>query len=210
MKVDKVRGIVIAALLCLAGVSACAQPTPVIRTETRVVLVDAIVTNKQGEYVRDLTAKDFRIWEDNKEQTIQSVSLEQGSANTRPRYLVLFFAGMSATDQLQSRQAISGFIDASAQENRKMAVVSYGGELRIDQNFTDDAGRLKEGVSRAISSGLAAGTADSNVTQHTAGAGDPGHQSARPSGPQDHRSAERRAATIILPKVGIVGSDGGL
>ncbi len=161
MKVDKPRAIVIAALLFLAGVSACAQPTAVIRTETRVVLVDAIVTNKQGEYVRDLSAKDFRIWEDNKEQTIQSVSLEQGSANTRPRYLVLFFAGMSATDQLQSRQTISDFVDANAQENRKMAVVSYGGELRIDQNFTDDAGRLKEGVSRAISSGLAAGTANS-------------------------------------------------
>ncbi len=155
------RGIVIAALLCLAGVSACAQPTPVIRTETRVVLVDAIVTNKQGEYVRGLTAKDFRLWEDNKEQTIQSVSLEQGSSNARPRYLVLFFAGMSATDQLQSRQTISDFIDANAQENRKMAVVSYGGELRIDQNFTDDAGRLKEGATRAISSGLTAGTADS-------------------------------------------------
>ena len=161
MKPDKERSILIAALLCLASVSACAQPTPVIRTETRVVLVDAIVTNKQGEYVRDLTAKDFRIWEDNKEQTIQSVSLEQGSADVRPRYLVLFFAGMSATDQLQSRQTISGFVDANVQENRKMAVVSYGGELRIDQNFTDDAGRLKEGVSRAISSGLAAGTADS-------------------------------------------------
>ncbi|MGB6940831.1 MAG: VWA domain-containing protein [Bryobacteraceae bacterium] len=161
MKADRARRIVIAALLCLTGSSVRAQPTPVIRTETRVVLVDAIVTNKQGEYVRDLSAKDFRVWEDNKEQTIQSVSLEQGSANTRPRYLVLFFAGMSATDQLQSRQTISGFIDANAQENRKMAVVSYSGELRIDQNFTDDAGRLKEGVSRAISSGLSAGTADS-------------------------------------------------
>ena len=32
-----------------------------LRTETRMVLVDAIVTNKKGEYIRDLEAKDFKV-----------------------------------------------------------------------------------------------------------------------------------------------------
>ena len=63
--------------LSLAIHTASAQQTAVIRTETRVVLVDTIVTNKQGEYVHDLAAKDFRLWEDNKQQTILSVSLEK-------------------------------------------------------------------------------------------------------------------------------------
>jgi hypothetical protein len=36
-----------------------AQQSPVIQTETREVLVDAIVTGKNGAYVRDLTASDF-------------------------------------------------------------------------------------------------------------------------------------------------------
>ncbi len=152
-------------LLCFAAALG-AQPNTVIRTETREVLVDAIVTDKKGDSVRDLTAKDFRVWEDNKEQAIQSVTLEkgtsaQGSAAGRPRYLVLFFAGMEPADQMLSHQTISDFIDANAEENRKMAVVSYNGELRIGQNFTADAGRLKEGVNRAISSGLQPGTAAS-------------------------------------------------
>ena len=42
-------------LLCLAGVLG-AQPPPVIQTETREVLVDAIVTGKNGAYIRDLSA----------------------------------------------------------------------------------------------------------------------------------------------------------
>src|SRR5580658_1419979 len=138
-----------AALLCLIASAAYAQ----IRTETRVVLVDTIVTDKQGEYVHNLTAKDFRIWEDNKEQTIKSVTLEKGAATatSRQRYLVLFFAGVDASDRIVARQAVSGFVDAYAQENHLMSVVSYNGGLRVNQNFTDDATRLKAAVNVAIS-----------------------------------------------------------
>lgn len=152
-------------LLCFAGILS-AQPSTVIKTETREVLVDAIVTDKRGDYIRDLSAKDFRLWEDNQEQTLQSVTFEQGAAqpgsvNTRPRYLVLFFAGVEATDRMQSRQTISNFIDANAEENREMAVVSYAGGLRIHQNFTSDAGRVKEGFNQAISANITLGSADS-------------------------------------------------
>ena len=48
MKADRARRIVIAALLCLTGSSVRAQPTPVIRTETRVVLVDADRNQQTG------------------------------------------------------------------------------------------------------------------------------------------------------------------
>jgi hypothetical protein len=63
------------ALLCLAGVLSAQPapaPNPVIQTETREVLVDAIVTAKNGTYIRDLTAKDFHLSQDGKEQTIWS------------------------------------------------------------------------------------------------------------------------------------------
>ena len=63
-----------------------------IRKETRLVLVDTVVTDKKGNYIRDLTAKDFRVWEDNKEQPIKSFSFEKDAApdQAQPRYLVLF------------------------------------------------------------------------------------------------------------------------
>jgi len=149
------------ALLCLIAAAAYAQ----IRTETRVVLVDTIVTDKQGEYVHNLAAKDFRVWEDNKEQKILSVALEKGAAaaGSRQRYLVLFFAGMDASDRIAARQAVSGFVDAYAQENRLMSVVSYNGGLRIGQNFTDDSSKLKAAVNAAISSGGASGTGDAGA-----------------------------------------------
>jgi VWFA-related protein len=144
-----------AVLLSLAAGALWAQQNTVIRTETRVVLVDAIVTGKNGAYVRDLTAKDFRVWEDNKEPTLTSVTLETGG--TAPAALVLFFdeTSMDVRDQITVRQAASGFIDAGTGPNRRMAVVSYDGIVRVRQNFTDSAGRLKDALPRPIASGVA-------------------------------------------------------
>src|SRR5882762_3822593 len=78
-----------------AAPAAPAQPQTspvVIRKESRLVLVDAVVTDKKGNYVRDLTDKDFKIYEDNKEQPVASFS--SGSdisvkAKGQKHYLIL-------------------------------------------------------------------------------------------------------------------------
>jgi len=129
-----------------------ADPNSVLRVETNVVLVDAVVTDKKGNYVRDLKQKDFKVWEDNKEQTIKSFSFEADPAsplNNQPRYLVLFFdnSTMSFAEQAQARQAATSFIDANAGPNRQMAIVNFSGSLQIAQNFTSDVERLKAIVS---------------------------------------------------------------
>ena len=115
------------------------------------MLVDTVVTDKKGAYIHDLTAKDFRVYEDGKEQTIKSFSYEADPAtpeNSRPRYLVLFFdnSSMETADQVQARIAAAKFIDTNAGPNRLMAIVNFGGSLSIAQNFTADAERLKKVV----------------------------------------------------------------
>src|SRR5579872_3607123 len=127
-----------------------APGTSTIHAETRLVLVDTVVTDKKGNYVRDLTVKDFRVWEDNKEQPIKSFSSEQDASpdKAQPRYLVLFFdnSTMDMSDQIRARQAAARFIDANAAPNRLIAVVDFGGTVRIAQNFTADANKLKQVV----------------------------------------------------------------
>jgi VWFA-related protein len=131
-----------------------------IKAEARLVLVDTVVTDKKGNYVRDLTQKDFKVWEDNKEQTIKSFSNESEggpSANPQRHYLVLFFdnSSMDFGQQAQARAAAAKFIDANAGPNRLMAVVEFGGTTRIAQNFTASADRLKQAVSGAKPSAVA-------------------------------------------------------
>lgn len=124
----------------------------VIHSETRLVLVDTVVTDKKGNYVRDLTQKDFKVFEDNKEQPVVSFSAGTDTtqqANSQRRYLILFFdnSTMDAPDQIQARGAASKFIDATAGPDHLMAVVEFGGALRIAQNFTADAAHLHAAVS---------------------------------------------------------------
>ena len=128
-----------------------------IHAETKLVLVDTVVTDKKGAYLHDLTAKDFRVYEDGKEQTIKSFSYEADPAtpeNSHTRYMVLFFDNSSTelADQINARQAAGKFIDTNAGPNRLMAIVNFGGSLSVAQNFTSDADRLKKvvaGLSRS-------------------------------------------------------------
>ncbi len=152
----------------LAGM-ARAQDGPVIRAEKKLVLVDVVVTDKKGEYVHGLTAKDFRVWEDKNEQTIETFSAESDPASpiaNRKHYVVLFFDNSSIGfgEQAQARQAALRFLDKNTAPNRLMAVVNFGGSLQIAQNFTSDAERLKQVVS-----GVKFSTVSSN-TDATGGA----------------------------------------
>jgi VWFA-related protein len=129
-------------------------PPTVIRTETRLVLVDAVVRDKKGKSVSDLGAGDFRIWEDGNERAIASFSLEgTGSPDqSESQYLVFLFdsLGVSAESRLaaekSARQDVADFVGAYASPHRYMAVGNFNGDLRIAQNFTAMADRVQRAV----------------------------------------------------------------
>lgn len=151
----------LASALCLAGFMLAAQSPKaavpaaagnIIRTETKLVLVDAVVTDKKGNYVRDLTAKDFRVWEDKTEQMVKSFSLEGEPAfGALKQYVVFFFddTSMSLTDQTGARKAAAQFVAANFGANRMMAVADYGGSLKLTQSLTADPELLAKALREA-------------------------------------------------------------
>src|SRR6266446_10244487 len=150
-----------------AAPAAPAQPQTspvVIRKESRLVLVDAVVTDKKGNYIRDLTGKDFKIYEDNKEQPVASFSSGSDTAvqaaNGQKHYLILFFdnSSMATPDQIQARGAAAKFVQANSGPDRMMAVVDFGGKLQIVQNFTANPDALTAAVK-----GLKFSSVDSNA-----------------------------------------------
>jgi VWFA-related protein len=152
----KLNILLLAGLLGVSsGLAQAQQPADsgaVIKTETKLVLVDAVVTDKKGAYVRDLTAKDFKVSEDKREQNIKTFAFEadpNSPTGSQKRYLILFFdnSSMSFGDQAQARKAASTFIETNGGANVMMAIVNFGGNLVISQNFTADVDRLKAVVS---------------------------------------------------------------
>ena len=133
--------------------AAPAEPSGVvIKKETKLVLVDAVVTDKKGNYVRDLKQNEFKVYEDNKEQTVSSFSSGADAVaqpNGQRHYLILFFdnSTMAAPDQIQARGAAQKFIEANASPESLMAVVDFDGSLRIVQNFTASSVLLRAAVS---------------------------------------------------------------
>src|SRR5450759_6036360 len=161
------RTILLSGVLLLMGAPAPAQeaqpqgaPT-VIRTETKLVLVDVVVTGKKGVYVEDLELKNFKVWEDNKEQQLKTFSFgaDPKAPGGQQRYIVLFFdnSTMAMGEQVQARQAAARFIESNAGPDRLMAVVNFTGALQVAQNFTGDIDRLKQVVGGLKTSAVAPG-----------------------------------------------------
>jgi len=154
------------------------QLVPIIKKESRLVLVDAVVTDKKGAYVHDLRQADFKVFEDNKEQQVASFSsgadVAIQAANPQKHFLILFFdnSSMAPPDQIQARGAATKFVEANAGPDRMMAVVDFGGTLRIAQNFTANADVLRAAVTGVKSSHIDSNApADSSAPVAVAAAG---------------------------------------
>jgi len=140
------------------------QVSPTIKKESRLVLVDTVVTDKKGKYLHDLTKNDFRVFEDNKEQTIVSFSSGADAAtpqDPQKHYLVLFFdnSSMALPDQISARAAATKFIESNAAPDHLMAVVEYTGVIRVVQNFTANA-ELLQAAAKGVKTSFVASNSD--------------------------------------------------
>jgi VWFA-related protein len=154
----------------------------VIKAEANMVLVSAIVTDKKGNYLRDMKRKDFHVFEDGKEQPITSFSYEAGKravasgrqgtrqesgaeTNNNPvapvhrRFIVIFFdnTSLELPQQLYERDQAVRFVESTASPYRLIAVVDYGGTLKLAQDFTANKELLKHAIEMAKYSPVAAG-----------------------------------------------------
>jgi VWFA-related protein len=144
------------------------NPTVVIKAETNLVLVDVIATDKKGNYIKNLEQKDFHVFEDNAEQTVTTFSRAadiKPESPERRRYMVLFFddSTMAPGEQEQARTAAAKFVESTASPDRLMAVVDFGGTLRVAQNFTADGEQLKRAVSTIKFSAVHPNTSSSGI-----------------------------------------------
>jgi VWFA-related protein len=140
------------ALLLLAATALAqpANPSTVIQTETRLVLVDTVVNDHKGNPVRDLSAKDFRVWDDNREQTIRSFSLEPEGGAAASAYTILFFDNprLDSSGEARVRGEAAKFVEANAAPTNLIEVAELGVALQITQRFTSDTQILKQAISR--------------------------------------------------------------
>jgi VWFA-related protein len=144
------RCFLIVAILASASINQAQAQGPIIRTEVREVVIDVTVTGKKGASAAgDLTAKDLSIWEDGKQQKINSVSSVAADPDASLKHFVIYFdiGAMSASDKQSSENAAADFVKGLASPDRYMAVVdmtTFG--PKVLQDFTASAAALSKAV----------------------------------------------------------------
>ena len=101
-------------------------------SDSRLVLIDSIVTDKKGAYIGDLTQQGFQGSRRRQRQTLTSFldpADEWPCRTDQKNYLVLFFDNSTVpqTDQHYARDTAMKFIGTNAGRNRLMSVVEFDG-----------------------------------------------------------------------------------
>ena len=135
-------------------------PTITIRANTRLVVVDVVVTHKNGQPVTGLKPEDFTLEENGKKQKV-SIFVPPGISNRSaaatpapagvfsnhpenltpagiPTVLLLDAANSPFKDQSYARSQMLKYVLGQGQSGRPMAVLTLTDHLRVLQQFTSD------------------------------------------------------------------------
>jgi VWFA-related protein len=117
-----------------------------IRVQTNMVTAPVTVINSKGEYVFDLQERDFEVLDNDVRQHIEQFSLEQ-----RTLEAVLVVQTNSTSEPLLEEVRPLGpvFSGLMIGPQGEAAVVTYGDQIRVIQDFTQDGDKL-ESVLRGL------------------------------------------------------------
>jgi VWFA-related protein len=147
-----------------------AQP-PRFRVQVNYVEIDAVVTDAQGNFVRDLTPNDFEVLEDGKPQEISAftvvdlpiehaeapllapnvmpdVQTNQRGFNGRIYLMILDDLHTAPLRSNRVKMAAKQFVERYVGANDLVAVVSTGGRTDASQEFTNNKARLLRAIDR--------------------------------------------------------------
>jgi VWFA-related protein len=168
------RSLTLVAFSSLLPFNILASETPVVRVSLDLVQVDAIVTDKQGRYVDDLTCEDFEIYEDKQPQPVTNCSyvpVAGSVASTTPsrsrstplrreevqRTMVLVVDDLSLDlpSAAEVRRALTHFVDEKVLPGDLVSIVRTGSGVGALQQFTTDKRVLRAAIERVRYNGAA-------------------------------------------------------
>lgn len=125
--------------------SALARQEQVIKLNIDLVVIDVTVTDKDGNFIRNLKAEDFTIYEDNQPQKIDFFEMSEEAALTRPLSVVFALdisGSIEPEEVIKQRDAIEHFMKLVRPES-VFAIVAFNHEIRVLQDFTSDAKKIR-------------------------------------------------------------------
>lgn len=143
-------------------------PAPTIRVTTHLVVLDVVVTDKQGQAITGLRPEDFEVEENGKAQKISTFvpagqnlaaaqPLPPGIYSNRPQYrepggpvtvMLLDAVNTPFSDQGYARRQMLSFVQQQLKPGQRMAIFTFTGSLNVLQDFTSDPQILTAALQR--------------------------------------------------------------
>ncbi|HEX8458399.1 MAG TPA: VWA domain-containing protein [Pyrinomonadaceae bacterium] len=123
----------------------------VLRVETDLVLVDVTVTDATGRPVRNLSASDFKLYDEGVERPIAFFNVERRRGEPRPVAVVFAVdvsGSMSPEEMERLGAAMRLFSRRLSDRTSLFAVMSFGMSARVLQPFTSDEQKLERAFAR--------------------------------------------------------------
>jgi Ca-activated chloride channel family protein len=120
-----------------------------LRRDVQEVVLNATVLNDQGQLVNDLTKSDFHVFEDGVEQTIASF---QHSDVPVSMGILVDNSGSMRSKRGAVNAAALDLVRASNPQDEAF-IVNFSDEAFIDQDFTSDLNKLRDGLAHFDSKG---------------------------------------------------------
>jgi Ca-activated chloride channel homolog len=130
---------IILALVVASSLTAAAQDD-VVKLKADLVTIDATVTDKDGNFIRNLKADDFTVYEDGVPQKLDFFEASEQAALTRPLAVVVAIdtSGSIKPEEIsRQRLATENFMRLVRPES-VFAVIAFNTETRVLQDFTSD------------------------------------------------------------------------
>src|SRR5215475_11324610 len=149
------------------------QDEPLLRIETELVQLDAVVTDKQGKLARDLKRADFELFDDGKKQEIAHFAIgtaaqparwlavekkpaEKREADSTPveiragRYIVIAVDDfhLAPENLMIAKRTLQRFINDQMVAGDQVAIATTSGNIGMFQQFTDERDVLERAVNR--------------------------------------------------------------
>lgn len=142
---------IILAIACCALSGLAQSSNDEIRITTELASFEVSVTDPKGVPVRGLSAKDFRVFENGKERSIDFFQPIKKRDSGRPLSLVfaLDVSGSMTEAELEKlRVAMDRFVKRLADYESQFAVLSFAMEVKTNQDFTNRPERIEQALRR--------------------------------------------------------------
>ncbi|MDX2043453.1 MAG: VWA domain-containing protein [Acidobacteriota bacterium] len=126
------------------------KPVQTIRIDTDLITIDVTVTDKNGNYVRDLSPDEFQVFEDGKPKKLDFFAVTDETTLSRPLAVVfaLDLSGSLKPEEIKTlREAALKFTELMQGES-VFAALTFNYKVKILQDFTDNPAKLEKALAK--------------------------------------------------------------